>query len=325
MVDAYGRRIDYVRISVTDRCNLRCRYCMPEEGIKLFPHDELLSYEEIERAVRIMSRMGFSKVRLTGGEPLVRKDLHILVERLSSIERVRDVSLTTNGTLFYKFAKKLKDAGLRRINISLDSLRKDRFRWITRLGNLDDVLKSIDTAIEMGFHPVKINVVLIRGFNDDEIFDFAKFAMENPVTVRFIEYMPTGGQSFWSVDKVVKNSEVRKLLETRMKLVPSDDDGGGPAQVYAVVGGRGKVGFISPISSHFCSTCNRIRITSDGKVRPCLFSDLEFDIKSPMRRGMGDEEVASVIKEAIKSKPKAHGIFSFSFKKCQRPMTKIGG
>ncbi len=325
MVDRFGRKIDYVRISVTDKCNLRCRYCMPEEGIELSPHEELLTYEEILRLVKLLSGMGFKRVRITGGEPLVRRGIVSLIDSISSVKGIEDVSMTTNGVLFHMFAQDLKAAGLRRINISLDTMKRERFSWITRRDRLSDVLRSIETALELGYNPVKVNVVLIKSFNDDELLDFGILAKENPLTVRFIEYMPTGGQSFWGKDKVFPNTEAKRLLDDAFGLEPADDFGGGPAVTYRIKGGKGKVGFISAISSHFCSTCNRIRVTPDGKVRPCLFSDLEFDIKGPMREGAGDEEIASVIKKAIASKPRSHKIFSFSFKKCQRSMRQIGG
>ncbi len=325
MKDPFGRKIDYIRISVTDRCNLRCRYCMPEEGLKLLPHSFLLTYEEIYRIVRIVAGMGFKRVRITGGEPLVRRDIEKLIYKIASVEGIEDVSLTTNGTIFYKFAERLKEAGLKRVNISLDTFRRDRFLWITRRDMLSGVLKSIEKALELGFDPVKINVVLIKGFNSDEVLDFAKFAYENPVTIRFIEYMPTGGELLWGRDSVMYGWEAKEIIEKEYELAQSNDVGGGPAVTYNLVGGKGKVGFITPISCHFCATCNRIRVTSEGGVKPCLFSDLELDIRGPLRNRASDDEIRKIIEKAISLKPRAHKIVKYAFKKCQRTMREIGG
>ncbi len=297
---------------------------MPEEGIPLSPPSELLSYEEIERLVGILSEMGIKRVRVTGGEPLVRRGIERLIDKIASIEGIQDVSLTTNGVIFHKMAKVLKDAGLKRVNISLDTLKRDRFQWITRRDRLNDVLRSIDVAIELGFYPVKVNTVIIRGFNHDEVLDFGRFAYEKPLTVRFIEYMPAGGED-WGEEKVVPGGEIKRILEKEFELSPFSEDGGGPAETFSLVGGKGRVGFITPISSHFCARCNRLRITPDGKVRPCLFSDVELDIKGPLRSGASDLELRKIFEEAIRLKPRAHKILQGRFRKCQRVMRQIGG
>ena len=279
LFDSFGRRINYLRISVTDRCNLHCIYCMPPEGIPLIPHSEILSYEEISTVARVAARLGVNKVRLTGGEPLVRANLPKLIEMLSQIGGIDEVSLTTNGTLLKKYAFELKQAGLKRVNISLDTLKADRFQYITRLGKLKDVLEGIEAARDAGFNPIKINTLVMRGINDDEVLDFANMTYKECWHVRFIELMP-----FASVADFVPLDEIRQRIMSLGSLEPClPITGNGPARYYRLSGAKGTIGFISPITEPFCSSCNRMRLTSNGQLCPCLLSDDGIDLKGPLR------------------------------------------
>jgi cyclic pyranopterin phosphate synthase len=299
---------------------------MPEEGIELIPHDNILTFEEIIRVSQVFARAGISKIRLTGGEPLVRKNAVDLIRRLRRIQGIRDLSLTTNGVLLDPFAERLFQAGLKRINISLDSLRPERFRHITRRDTFDRVWAGIEKCLEIGFHPVKLDVVAIKGFNEDEIIDFARLTLRRPLHVRFIEYMPSGASQAWKLQDVLTIDQIRREIERVMPLSRDDsEEYNGPAATFRGTNAKGKIGFISPVSRHFCETCNRLRLTSDGKLRPCLFSDDEIDIRECLRDGCDDGKLAEILELALRRKPRGHTINSHYFKKCQRNMVSIGG
>ncbi|HDN81015.1 MAG TPA: GTP 3',8-cyclase MoaA [Chloroflexi bacterium] len=324
-VDAFNRSISYIRISVTDRCNLRCVYCMPEEGVKLRKHEEILTFEEIETVVKAAASLGITKVRLTGGEPLVRKGIVELVRKIASVPGVEDLAMTTNGTLLAQYAQALKEAGLKRVNVSLDSLRPERFRRITRLGNLEDVLRGIEAARKVGLTPVKVNMVVIDGLNRDEVVDFARLTLEDEWHVRFIELMPIGPNVEVNHRGYVPMSEVRQEIEEALgSLIPARITGNGPARYYRLKGAPGTIGFITPISEHFCYRCNRLRLTADGRLRPCLLSDYEIDLKGALRSGAGVKEIARLMKEAVLLKPQRHHIAEEIFP-VSRVMSEIGG
>jgi cyclic pyranopterin phosphate synthase len=321
--DKFNRVINYLRVSITDRCNLRCRYCT-ETLVPFIPHGEILRYEEIVRFVRIAASLGVRKVRLTGGEPLQRKGLPFLIKEIDSMGLIEDISLTTNGVDLADAVEELAAAGLRRVNISLDSLKAERFAHITGVDAFDRVVRSIEKASAAGLDPVKINTVIIKGFNDDEALDFADFARERSVQVRFIEFMPFGQESLWDRSRILSSAELEGLIRRAYDLHPCDDAGMGPARMFNLDGGAGKVGFISPMSSHICRACNRIRLTSDGKIRPCLFSNVEYDVKALLRGGAGDAEVADFVIGAVKAKPERK-VEEGAIRKCQRSMRHIGG
>lgn len=334
LVDGNGRPVRYLRVSVTDRCNLRCRYCTPSEEFVSLSHDQIISYEEIQRLAAILAPRGVSSVRITGGEPLVRKHLGRLVRSLSDTPGIMDISLTTNGYLLGDLAGSLKEAGLSRVNISLDSLREDRFAWITGpngeggSGGLNRVLGGVEAAGRSGLSPVKINAVLMRGFNDDELEEFAALTKDRDYEVRFIEFMPMSPEGFWGPEKVVTAAEVIGRLETvHGSLIPlGRGKGSGPAVRYQVPGYRGTVGFITPVSQHFCIECNRIRITADGRIRTCLFSDNEMDLLEPLRSGASDEQILAIIQRALEGKPEGHRMGKGEgVKGCARTMSHIGG
>lgn len=323
--DKYERVIDYLRISITDRCNLRCIYCMPSEGVKLIRHKDILRYEEIIRIVQIAADLGVRKVRLTGGEPLTRKDLPPLVAAISAIEGIEDISLTTNGLLLERLARPLAEAGLKRVNVSLDSLRPERYREITRGGDIRDVLAGIEEAEKAGILPIKLNMVPIRGFNDDEIEDFARLTLRKDYDVRFIEFMPIGAREIWSHEKYISTEEIRKRVEAIAPLLALKLRKAGPARYFRFGDAPGVIGFISPITHHFCGSCNRLRITSDGKLRPCLFSETEIDLKPALRGDTPDSEVEKLLRLAVEVKPEGHSIsYEKSFTHLKR-MSKIGG
>ncbi len=328
LVDSYERKIDYLRISITDRCNLRCVYCMPPEGIELIESKEILRYEEFLRIARIAVAHGVSKIRVTGGEPLVRKGIIEFLTSLSSLTGLKDLSLTTNGVLLKDFAERLKAAGLRRVNVSLDSLKRERFLKMTRGDNLKEVLDGLEEAERIGLTPVKINMVVIKGFNDDEITEFALMSKTKPYHIRFIEYMPFNTTEGWQRDKCVTAKELKEMIERVEPLEPVVDtaNGAGPARRYRFKDAPGEVGFISPISDHFCGSCNRLRLTSDGKIRMCLFSDTEIDVRKALRDGSSDEAIEDLLFKAVMSKPEKHNINNENiFKKCSRTMSLIGG
>lgn len=327
LIDSHARKIDYMRVSVTDRCNLRCRYCMPEQGVEHLPHTEILSYEEIIRLTRIAINCGVTKIRITGGEPLTRKGIVYLIEQLSLLRGLDDVTLTTNGVLLTSFASELKKAGLKRINISLDTLKQDKYHYITRRDLLPRVMEGIRTAHNEGLAPIKINCVAIKGFNDEEILDFARLTLEQPYNVRFIEFMPLGENDYWSLDKSIHAHSIMSIIKKKHKLEPvnSKANQNGPARRYRIPGGAGEIGFITPLSQHFCDTCNRIRLTSDGRLRNCLFSDQETNIKDALRSGVNDEELERVIRQSIHFKPSGHTLHEDFSYKCKRSMWGIGG
>ncbi len=304
--DSFQRPITYLRVSVTDRCNLRCVYCMPEEGISLLPMSDILRYEEIVTIVRAAVELGIDKVRLTGGEPLARLGLVDLVGMLSSIEGLKDLCLTTNGVLLGRLAHELKSAGLRRVNVSLDTLKPERFGKIARRGRLEDVLSGIQAARDAGLTPVKINTVVIKGLNDDELLDFGRLTLQDEWNIRFIELMPFTGESR-SDSNFVSVSQMKERLEALGKLEPFDGhNDGGPARYYRYPGAPGTIGFISPITEHFCEGCNRLRLTAQGHLRLCLLSNQEIDLRTPLRDGAGPEEIKKLVLEGVANKPKGH-------------------
>ena len=338
MKDAFGRTIDYLRISLTDRCNLRCIYCMPEEGVPWQSHDSILRIEEIARFVRLAATQGVRKVRLTGGEPLVRRGVTDLISAISAIPEIEDISLTTNGVLLPKMAAELKDAGLTRVNISLDTLDPVQYTYITRGGTIESVFDAIDAALEYDFSPVKVNAVAVRSL-DQDFLGFAKLSVDKPLHVRFIEYMPVGESSGgtgagWTADDSIPSDELHQIIDSHAAeaglepLEPVTDDdapgGGGPAVYWRFPGAEGTVGFISAMSNHFCASCNRVRLTADGKLRPCLFSDEEIDVKDVLRSG-DDEAVDQRIIEryctAVGIKPDEH----HEERGTERRMSQIGG
>lgn len=323
LMDKYNRVINYLRISITDRCNLRCRYCT-DRDIPFIPHTEVLRYEEITRFIRIAAGLGVRKVRLTGGEPLRRKDLSYLLREIRATERIEDISLTTNAVELAAQVAELKEAGLNRINISLDTLKRERFSFITGADAFDRVLTGIEKAKEAGLDPVKINTVIIKDFNDDEILDFAAFARERQVQVRFIEFMPFGETALWDSSKVVSSAFLENIIGEVHELEPMRNSHKGPAKMFAIKGTGGQVGFISPMSSHICQDCNRIRLTPDGKLRPCLFSDTEYDVKMLLRGEATDHEIGEYIRDVVRAKPEKK-FETGVIKKCQRGMRNIGG
>jgi len=325
LYDSFQRPINYLRISVTDRCNLRCVYCMPVKGIRQLRHRDILSYEEIYTVVRAASALGINKVRLTGGEPLVRLGVSKLVEMLSGIEAIDDISMTTNGTLLGRYAAELKQSGLKRVNISLDTLKPDRFKTITRSdASLSDVLEGIEAARSVGLNPVKINVVVMAGINDDEVLDFARKTISEDWHVRFIEFMPTAGVGDATL-YFVPVGKIKKQLESLGELAPClPHVGNGPARYFRFPNSRGSVGFISPVSEHFCFQCNRLRLTADGKLRCCLLSEEEVDLRQPLRNGATSAELESLIKQAVAKKPLRHQLAEGRLP-LDRPMTQVGG
>ncbi|MFC1908857.1 GTP 3',8-cyclase MoaA [Chloroflexota bacterium] len=322
--DSFQRPINYLRISVTDRCNLHCTYCMPADGVPLMPHEDILSYEEIFTIVEAAAEMGIKKVRITGGEPLVRAGLPELIKMLARIDAIDDISLTTNGMLLAHHAAELKSAGLQRVNISLDTLKPERFEQITRCGNLEDTLQGIEAAKSAGLTPVKINVVVIAGVNDDEIPDFAARTVDEGWHVRFIELMPVTGDD--SVDsQFVSVSEMKQRLELMGKLEPCQVKvGNGPAKYFRLPDAKGTIGFITPVSEHFCFHCNRLRLTADGKLRPCLLNEGEIDLRQPLRTGISLTELKKLILEATASKPRGHHLAEGNVPQ-DRPFSQVGG
>lgn len=323
LIDPFNRIISYIRISVTDRCNLRCRYCV-DGSFPFVPHEEILKYEEIVRFVRIAAQLGVTKVRLTGGEPLARKNIVSLFRDLAATEGIRDISLTTNGVFLGDKIEELKEAGLKRVNISLDTLKRDRFAYITGVDAFDQVIASIMKTISLGIDPIKINVVVIRGFNDDEVADFADIAKKFGVDVRFIEFMPFGDSDLWDSTKTVPSEELERLIREHHALLPSTQSSGGPARMFRFDEGKGRIGFISPVSSHICSECNRIRLTADGKIRPCLFSNIHYSIKDLLRSNASEAEIRERIIQIVMEKPEKKRETGY-VRKCQLSMRNIGG
>jgi cyclic pyranopterin phosphate synthase len=325
--DHNNRIIDYLRISVTDRCNLSCAYCKPRSQVKMTPHEEILRYEEILRLVRIAVPLGISHVRITGGEPLVRRGVLGFIAELRSVAGIEDISLTTNGVLLGEMYQGLRDAGISRLNISLDSLEPRRFREITGSDAWDRVWQGIAKVEEAGFSPIKINMVPVKGVNDDEIAAFARLTLTRRLHVRFIEFMPIGANDRWHTEVCVTSERVRSIIESEFgPLVPFAAKGSaGPSDNYQIPGARGVIGFISPISKHFCASCRRLRLTADGRIRPCLLSDTEIDIKSPLRSGCSDEELERLLRFSLEIKPERHHVNEDPAACTRRIMSRIGG
>ncbi|PYT08532.1 MAG: GTP 3',8-cyclase MoaA [Acidobacteria bacterium] len=325
MRDPFGRDIDYLRISVTDRCNLRCIYCIPE-GMEWIEKADILSYEEIERLVRILGRLGLRRLRLTGGEPTVRRQLPRLVEMLAAIEGTEEISLSTNGLKLTELAAPLRRAGLSRVNVSLDSLDEGCFREITRGGDLRKVLAGIEAAEKEGLLPIKINVVVMRGKNDGEITDFALLTQQRPWNVRFIEMMPLEGNVGEQEARYVSTDEVRRSLEALGGLEPAEAvRGNGPATYFRYPGAPGTVGFISPLNHNFCDRCNRLRLTANGRLRLCLFGDNEIDLATPLRAGRGEEEIAEKVLGGLMAKPQRHYLELGSTASRLIALSQVGG
>ena len=319
MEDKQGRDINYLRVSVTDRCNLRCIYCMPEQGVDKKRHEEILRYEEILKIVRAAASLGIKKVRYTGGEPLILKGIDSLIYETSRIKGIEDISITTNGILLYDLAEDLKKAGLSRVNISLDTLDKKKFKDITRIGDIDKIFLAIDKCISLGLSPVKINVVLIRGINDDEVNDFIRLTQDMPIEVRFIELMPIGeGIKLYQTGKM----GFEEILKSHSELIPLKSEKSSTAQLYKLKDGRGKVGFISPVSCKFCADCNKIRLTATGTVKPCLHSEEEIDIRKYIDN---DVMLKSILRCAIINKPLEHLLEDGNTSKSMKMMYQIGG
>jgi len=319
MRDKQGRDINYLRISVTDRCNLRCIYCMPEEGIKSLRHEDILRFEDILKIVKVAASLGINKIRYTGGEPLVMKDIDKLIYETSRIQGIEDIAITTNGILLSDMAEDLKKAGLKRVNISLDTLDKDKFRSITRIGNLDKVLEGIDKCLTIGLKPVKINTVLMRGINDTEFVDFLNLAKEKPVEIRFIELMPIGeGIKLYEESKV----SFAEILKQHPELTAIDTEKNSTAQLYKLQNSKGKIGFISPISCKFCPDCNKIRLTSTGTIKPCLHSKEEINLREYINN---EELLTNQLKSAIFNKPLEHHLEQESASRSAKMMYQIGG
>ncbi len=319
--DSSQRPINYLRISVTDRCNLRCIYCMPAGGVPLLPRDHILSYEEIQVVTQVAAELGITKVRLSGGEPLMRSGLTKLVAMLKKIETIDDISLTTNGTLLKEHASELKEAGLRRVNISLDTLKRDRYQHITGEDKLNQVLSSINKAKSVGLHPIKINTVVMRGINDDELLDFAAQSLEEDWHVRFIELMPFGKRE----ERFVPVQEMKQRIAALGELEPYPSDiGNGPARYFRLPRSQGTIGFITPVSEHFCFRCNRLRLMADGRLRPCLLSDIGLDLRGPLRDSASVEEIKHLFQEAAAAKPLHHHLAQ-GFTPEEQSMSQVGG
>ena len=327
LVDTFGRLHDSLRISVTDRCNIRCFYCMPENGVKFMPREEVLSFEEIERVARVAARLGVTKLRITGGEPLVRKDLPVLVRKLAQIPGITDLALTTNGVLLARDAQALYAAGLRRLNVHLDTLDRERFERITRRDDLPQVLEGLDVAQRMGFGPIKINAVAVKNLVEPDIVPLARYGREHDFEIRYIEFMPLDAQGLWDRTKVLPASDMIEMLSREIAplIEIPDRDERAPALEYRFADGRGRVGFIASVSRPFCLNCNRIRLTSDGKLRYCLFALEETDVKSLLRTGASDDAIATAIYENVRGKWIGHEINTARFVPPPRPMYAIGG
>jgi len=326
LTDSFGRTINNLRVSVTDQCNFRCIYCMPEEGMIFQPRDEILTFEEITRFVGIAADLGISKLRLTGGEPTVRKDLPILVRMLSEIPGVRDMAMTTNGFLLRKMSRDLHEAGLPRINVSLDTLDQEKFKEMTRRDVLHKVLDGLEEATGYFQLPIKINVVAMKGYTEDELLDFAKLARTGPYQVRFIEFMPLDADRSWTRDQVLDGAEIIERISAQWPLdAVKRPDQREPADLFRFRDGKGEIGLIASVSEPFCGSCNRIRITADGKLRTCLFSINETDIKALLRGGASDAEIAETVIEAVGNKEPGHHINEPDFVQPERTMSSIGG
>jgi cyclic pyranopterin phosphate synthase len=327
IIDSFGRVHDNLRVSVTDRCNIRCFYCMPEDEVRFVRRSEILDFEEIERFVRIAVSLGITKLRVTGGEPLVRRDLPVLIRRLAAIPGIRDLALTTNGVLLPELAAPLHAAGLRRINVHLDTLDRERFFRITRRDDLEKVLKGLDLCKRLGYSTIKLNAVAVKNLVEPDVVPLARYARENGFEIRYIEFMPLDGQNLWDRNKVLLADDIIDMLSREIApLVPAPDaDPRAPASEYEFADGVGRVGVIASVSRPFCLNCNRIRLTADGKLRYCLFAIEEDDVKSLLRSGARDQEIAALIRSNVAGKWAGHEINSSKFVAPPRPMYSIGG
>ncbi|MDQ3935587.1 MAG: GTP 3',8-cyclase MoaA [Actinomycetota bacterium] len=326
LIDGHGRRLADLRVSVTDRCNFRCQYCMPADGLPWLEREEILRFEEIARVVRLLAGMGVEAVRLTGGEPLVRRELPRLVEMLAAVEGLRDLSLTTNGYLLERDAGALAEAGLRRINVSLDTLQRDRFFQLTRRDSLPQVLRGLEAvARRPELRPVKVNAVALRGFTEEEALPFAEFARRTGFQVRFIEFMPLDADRAWSEDAVMTGDELRALIDRVHPLEELPREPSATARVFRFRDGRGEIGFVNPVSEPFCSDCDRLRLTADGKLRTCLFSVGETDLRGPLRDGASDAELERIVRDAAWRKELKHHVGEPGFRQPPRTMSAIGG
>ena len=327
LIDRFGRKHNSLRLSVTDRCNIRCFYCMPAENVVFRPRAELLAFEEIVRFVQVASSLGVNKLRLTGGEPLVRNDLHLLVAQLREVPGVDDIALTTNGVLLAEQAQQLFDAGLHRLNVSLDSLSEAVFEKISRRSGLQQILDGIFAARKVGFENIRLNAIAIRGLTEDEIIPLAQFAREHDFQLRFIEFMPLDADGNWHEDEVLSGQTIRTILETEFcELIPtSRGDASQPAVDFRFADGVGRIGFINPVSQPFCDSCNRLRLTAEGQIRNCLFSTTEWDARALLREGSSDDELRKLIRDCVAAKQPAHGIGESDFQKPERAMYQIGG
>jgi len=326
LIDTFGRIHTNLRVSVTDRCNIRCFYCMPET-VRFLPLAEILTYEEIEHLVRVLAQMGVNRLRITGGEPLVRAGLPRLIQKLTAVPGIRDIALTTNGILLVDQAKALKDAGLRRINISLDGLSEETFRKISRRAGLDRVLDGIFAAQRVGFDKIRLNAVAIRGITEAEVVPLGRFARQHRMEMRFIEFMPLDAENNWQTEQVLSGKEIRKILEAEFgPLIPlARDDPSQTAVDYQFADGIGRMGFINPVTQPFCGNCNRLRITAEGKIRNCLFSTEEWDVRELLRGGGTDDQIAQTVRRAVHAKKTGHGIDTDDFVRPERAMYQIGG
>jgi cyclic pyranopterin phosphate synthase len=326
LVDTHGRVVRDLRISVTDRCNLRCTYCMPAEGMPWLPREQLLTYEELARFARVCVECGIEGIRLTGGEPTVRQDLHLLVRMLRAISPALDLSITTNALKLAEMAPVLRDAGLNRVNVSLDTLSRERFHAISRRDRLADVLAGLSAATRAGFTPVKVNAVLMRGTNDDEAVALARWARDEGYELRFIEWMPLDFQHQWDRERLVPADEILAALERELPLLPEDgDDPSAPARTWRYADGAGRVGIIASVTRPFCGRCDRIRLTADGQIRTCLFANREHDIRDVMRSGADDDAIEAIVRAAVLRKAPGHLIGQADFVQPARGMSAIGG
>jgi cyclic pyranopterin phosphate synthase len=326
LYDGHGRRVSDLRVSVTDRCNFRCQYCMPAEGLPWLQRDEILHFEEIERVVGLMASMGVTDVRLTGGEPLVRRDFPHLVSMLARVDGIEDLSLTTNGYLLERDAAALVEAGIRRVNVSIDSLQRDRFFQMTRRDSLPQVLRGLEALAEHPeVHPIKVNAVAMRGFTEEEALPFAEFARSTSFQVRFIEFMPLDADHEWTPDSVLTGAELRAIIDRVYPLEEAPREPHATARVFRFRDGQGELGFINPVSEPFCADCNRIRLTAEGKLRTCLFSLHETDLREPLREGASDNELEQIVRDAVWRKELKHHVGEPGFRQPPRTMSAIGG
>ncbi len=325
LIDPCNRHLNYLRLSITDRCNLKCLYCVPRDQIARLSHEDILTYEEILRLVRIGVKLGITKLRVTGGEPLVRKGVYGFLRELSRIDGLADLSLTTNGVTLKANLARIKSAGIKRVNISLDTLKRKKFHEITGLDLFDQVWQGIEMARDMGFYPIKLNIVALNGINDDELKDMAMLSFDNPFHIRFIEYMPIGDSQMGN-GPLLLAPEMKKRISELGQLIPVRNSAhDGPAQRYRFEGAAGEVGFIHALSHHFCDRCNRLRLTASGKLRPCLLSDRHEDVKGPMREGCSDDELAEIFFNAVRLKPSDHNLAAGNPLRICGQMHAIGG